>query len=159
MSMGGFFDGFKTNPARMAYDSGENLTFTDADPHVHPEQTAWARQMRKGIHIPVDGRVYVAMGYHLCKIIEGLRVRLNANKARDEPHARVLIYRHRRELRPGDPPRRRGLPQPPRQRGRHDRDRRRRGARTAPRRDHDRPSQGGRVADHPRRREPRPRVL
>ena len=50
----------------MVYDSGENLTFTAVDPHVHSEQTAWARQMQTGIYMPVDGRVYVAVGDHLC---------------------------------------------------------------------------------------------
>jgi hypothetical protein len=52
----GFFDSFKANVAPMVYDSGENLTFTAADLHVHPEQPAWARQMQTGIHMPVDGR-------------------------------------------------------------------------------------------------------
>jgi alkyl sulfatase BDS1-like metallo-beta-lactamase superfamily hydrolase len=61
-----YFDGFKANLAPLVHDTGENLAFTDADPKVHPEQTVWARQMQKGIYMPVDGKVYVAVGYHLC---------------------------------------------------------------------------------------------
>ncbi|WP_282848352.1 alkyl sulfatase dimerization domain-containing protein [Microbacterium oxydans] len=61
-----FFNGFKANLAPFVYDGGESLTITEEHPTVHPEQTAWARQMRRGIYMPVEGRVYVAVGYQLC---------------------------------------------------------------------------------------------
>ncbi|WP_336697767.1 alkyl sulfatase dimerization domain-containing protein [Curtobacterium sp. USHLN213] len=61
-----FFDGFKDNLAPVVYDAGPSLTVTDADPRVHSEQTAWARQMGKRIYMPVAGRVYTAVGYQLC---------------------------------------------------------------------------------------------
>jgi alkyl sulfatase BDS1-like metallo-beta-lactamase superfamily hydrolase len=61
-----FFDGFKAHLAPLVHDTGENRAFTDADPRIHPEQTVWARQMQKGIYMPSDGKVYVAVGYHLC---------------------------------------------------------------------------------------------
>jgi hypothetical protein len=61
-----FFDTFKEHLAPIVYDAGPSLTVTDVAPTVHPEQTAWARQMRKAIYMPVEGRVYVAVGYQLC---------------------------------------------------------------------------------------------
>ncbi|MFD6175997.1 MULTISPECIES: alkyl sulfatase dimerization domain-containing protein [unclassified Isoptericola] len=61
-----YFDSFKDHLAPLVHDTGENLAVTGEFPTVHPEQTAWARQMRKGIYMPVDGKVYVAVGYELC---------------------------------------------------------------------------------------------
>ena len=52
-----FFDGFKGNLAPFVHDGGASMTVIQEHPDVHPEQTAWARQMRKGIYMPVDGRV------------------------------------------------------------------------------------------------------
>jgi hypothetical protein len=61
-----FFDSFKANLAPMAHATGTTSAYTDEDPRVHPEQTAWARQMTQGIYVPVKDRVYVAVGYQLC---------------------------------------------------------------------------------------------
>lgn len=60
-----YFDKFKKNLAPMVYKSGKNLAYTKADPKIHPEQTAFARQMELGIYMPVKDRVYVGMGYAL----------------------------------------------------------------------------------------------
>jgi alkyl sulfatase BDS1-like metallo-beta-lactamase superfamily hydrolase len=62
----GFFAGFKANLAPMVHPTGRFLSYTEPDPRVHPEQTAWARQMEQGVYMPVQDRVYVAVGYQLC---------------------------------------------------------------------------------------------
>lgn len=62
----GYFDSFKDHLAPVVFDAGPSRALTDEYPTVHPEQTAWARQMRRGIYMPVEGKVYVAVGYELC---------------------------------------------------------------------------------------------
>ncbi|MDN4613852.1 alkyl sulfatase dimerization domain-containing protein [Leifsonia sp. F6_8S_P_1B] len=61
-----FFDSFKQNLAPVAYEAGPSISWTEPAPTVHPEQTAWARQMAKRLYEPVAGRVYVGVGYQLC---------------------------------------------------------------------------------------------
>ncbi len=63
-----YLDSFAANLAPVVHDTGEYKTYTDESPRVHPEQTAWARQMRKQVYMPVEGRVYVAVGYELCSV-------------------------------------------------------------------------------------------
>ena len=62
----GYFDSFKTYLAPVALEAGPSISVTEAADTVHPEQTAWARQMPKRIYEPVKGRVFVAHGYQLC---------------------------------------------------------------------------------------------
>lgn len=57
------YDGYKTNLAPLVLDRGDNLAYTQAGPTIHPEQTAFARQMGRGIYMPVKDKVYVAVGY------------------------------------------------------------------------------------------------
>lgn len=64
----GYFASFASNLAPVVYDAGPSSAWTDADEHVHPEQTAWARQLRKAIQMPVANRVYTAVGYQLCTV-------------------------------------------------------------------------------------------
>jgi alkyl sulfatase BDS1-like metallo-beta-lactamase superfamily hydrolase len=61
-----FFDSFKENLAPVALEAGPSLSVVEAADTVHPEQTAWARQMPRRIYEPVKGKVYVAHGYQLC---------------------------------------------------------------------------------------------
>ena len=61
-----FFAGFHENLAPVAYEAGPSITAVEAAETVHPEQTAWARQMAKRIYEPVAGKVYVGVGYQLC---------------------------------------------------------------------------------------------
>jgi hypothetical protein len=90
-----FFDSFKEHLAPVAFEAGPSVSVVRAADTVHPEQTAWARQMPRRIYEPVKGKVYVAHGYQLCstamlvgddipakQIISALRVRLDADKAK-----------------------------------------------------------------------------
>lgn len=61
-----YFDSFKGNLAPVALEAGPSISVVDEAPTVHPEQTAWARQMPRRIYEPVKGRVYVAHSYQLC---------------------------------------------------------------------------------------------
>ncbi|MCO7273584.1 alkyl sulfatase dimerization domain-containing protein [Cellulosimicrobium cellulans] len=61
-----YFDSFGDHLAPVVHEAGPSISVTDAADTVHPEQTAWARQMPKRIYEPVEGRVYVAHGYQLC---------------------------------------------------------------------------------------------
>lgn len=61
-----FFDQYKENFAPFVYDAKKNLAYTEPDPRINPQETAWARQMAQGIYMPV--KVYVAVGYQLCSI-------------------------------------------------------------------------------------------
>lgn len=56
-------DQWKANLAPLVLDRGDNLAFTKAAGTIHPEQTAFARQMGRGIYMPVEDKVYVAVGY------------------------------------------------------------------------------------------------
>ncbi|WP_086149095.1 alkyl sulfatase dimerization domain-containing protein [Cellulosimicrobium sp. KWT-B] len=62
----GYFDSFKDHLAPVAHEAGPSISVTEPADTVHPEQTAWARQMPRRIYEPVEGRVYVAHGYQLC---------------------------------------------------------------------------------------------
>ncbi len=57
------YEAFKPNLAPIVLDRGDNLAFTEASDTIHPEQTAFARQMQRGIYMPVEDKVYVAVGY------------------------------------------------------------------------------------------------
>ena len=61
-----FFDSFKEHLAPVALEAGPSVSVIDAADTVHPEQTAWARQMARRIYEPVKGKVYVAHGYQMC---------------------------------------------------------------------------------------------
>lgn len=62
----GYFASFHENLAPVAYDTGRNIALAEPFPTVNPQQTAWARQMGRRIYMPVEGRIYVAVGYQLC---------------------------------------------------------------------------------------------
>ena len=51
------FDSFKDHLAPMVVDHGDNLAYTEAASTIHPEQTAFARQMGRGIYMPVEDTV------------------------------------------------------------------------------------------------------
>ena len=61
-----FFDSFEEHLAPVAFEAGPSVSVVQAADTVHPEQTAWARQMPRRIYEPVKGKVYVAHGYQLC---------------------------------------------------------------------------------------------
>ncbi|WP_147796413.1 alkyl sulfatase dimerization domain-containing protein [Cellulomonas sp. Y8] len=61
-----YFGSFAEHLAPVAHDAGPSITVVDPAGTIHPEQTAWARQMPRRIYEPVAGRVYVAHGYQLC---------------------------------------------------------------------------------------------
>ena len=56
-------DQWKGNLAPLVIDRGDNLAYTEAADTINPEQTAFARQMGRGIYMPVKDKVYVAVGY------------------------------------------------------------------------------------------------
>ncbi len=56
-------DQFKKHLAPLVIDRGDNLAYTKAADTIHPEQTAFARQMDRGVYMPVKDKVYVAVGY------------------------------------------------------------------------------------------------
>lgn len=55
--------------APMVLDRGDNLAYTQAADTVHPEQTAFARQMERGIYMPIEDTVYVAVGYGITSTV------------------------------------------------------------------------------------------
>jgi len=57
------YDRFRENLAPMVLDRGDYLAYTEAADTIHPEQTAFARQMGRGVYMPVKDKVYVAVGY------------------------------------------------------------------------------------------------
>ncbi len=59
----GKYDKWKDNLAPLVIDRGDNLAYTEESDTIHPEQTAFARQMARGIYMPVEDKVYVAVGY------------------------------------------------------------------------------------------------
>ncbi|GIG24292.1 alkyl sulfatase dimerization domain-containing protein [Cellulomonas denverensis] len=61
-----YFASFHEHLAPVAHEAGPSITVTEPADTVHPEQTAWARQMPRRIYEPVPGRVYVAHGFQLC---------------------------------------------------------------------------------------------
>ena len=56
-------DKWKDHLAPLVVDHGDNLAYTKAADTINPEQTAFARQMGRGIYMPVKDKVYVAVGY------------------------------------------------------------------------------------------------
>ena len=56
-------DKWKDHLAPLVFDRGDNLAYTEAADTINPEQTAFARQMGRGIYMPVEDKVYVAVGY------------------------------------------------------------------------------------------------
>ncbi len=65
----GFFDSFKASLAPVALEAGPSISVVEPAETIHPEQTAWARQMARRIYEPVEGRVFVAHGYQLCSTV------------------------------------------------------------------------------------------
>ncbi len=55
--------------APMVLDRGDNLAYTRAADTVHPEQTAFARQMGRGVYMPIEDTVYVAVGYGITSTV------------------------------------------------------------------------------------------
>ena len=53
----------KNHLAPLVIDRGDNLAYTEAADTINPEQTAFARQMGRGVYMPVKDKVYVAVGY------------------------------------------------------------------------------------------------
>lgn len=62
----GWFASFHEHLEPVALEAGPSISVVEPAETVHPEQTAWARQMPRRIYEPVAGRVYVAHGYQLC---------------------------------------------------------------------------------------------
>jgi alkyl sulfatase BDS1-like metallo-beta-lactamase superfamily hydrolase len=56
-------DQWKDHLAPLVIDRGDNLAYTEPADTINPEQTAFARQMGRGIYMPVKDKVYVAVGY------------------------------------------------------------------------------------------------
>ncbi len=57
------WDKWKDHLAPLVIDRGDNLAYTEAADTINPEQTAFARQMGRGVYMPVKDKVYVAVGY------------------------------------------------------------------------------------------------
>lgn len=106
------YDQYRDNLAPLVIDRGDNLAYTEAAPTIHPEQTAFARQMGRGIYMPVEDKVYVAVGYGITSttmvvgddgviIIDsgenddfGAAVMEDFRKITDKP-IRAVVYTHR----------------------------------------------------------------
>lgn len=61
-------DKWKDHLAPLVVDHGDNLAYTKAADTINPEQTAFARQMGRGIYMPVKDKVYVAVGYGITSV-------------------------------------------------------------------------------------------
>lgn len=106
------YEPFKKNLAPLVIDRGDNLAYTKAADTIHPEQTAFARQMGRGVYMPVKDKVYVAVGYGITSttmvvgddgviIIDsgendkfGAEVMKEFRKITDKP-IKAIIYTHR----------------------------------------------------------------